>query len=195
MKYWFTADTHLGHTNILREDYDGRPFATIDEHDEAILDKHNSCVGKDDHVYHLGDVAFSKEKMEWWMKNANGHKHLIRGSHDDKIGWKAGGWATKQEALFLRAEGFELYLLHYACRVWRKSHYGSFHLFGHSHGRLSDKPWGRSMDVGVNVHNYAPVSLQEIADKLSQIQVQQYDEGRRVGREPSLGSTPRTGRA
>ena len=30
-------------------------------------------------------------------------------------------------------------LCHYAMRVWDRSHYGSWHLYGHSHGNLP--PW------------------------------------------------------
>ena len=37
---------------------------------------------------------------------------------------------------------------HYAHRTWDKSHHGSLHLYGHSHGTLPGV--GRSMDVGVD---------------------------------------------
>jgi len=34
---WFIADFHLGHSNIIR--YCTRPFATIEEMDQAILER------------------------------------------------------------------------------------------------------------------------------------------------------------
>jgi calcineurin-like phosphoesterase family protein len=162
---WFTSDTHFGHAAVLQ--HDGRPFASIDEHDESLLMWHNELVQEGDDVYHLGDVSFSKARLRWWLDNAKGHKHLIRGNHDDKLAWKAAGWATRNEALYLRVDGHRIYLSHYAHRVWRNSIHGSFHLYGHSHGCLEAVQWGRSMDVGVSCNNYRPVSLEEVVAKLS----------------------------
>lgn len=39
---------------------------------------------------------------------------------------------------------------HYALRVWDRSHYGAWHLFGHSHGSMPDEPHSLSLDVGVD---------------------------------------------
>ena len=168
MKIWFTSDTHLGHRAVLS--HDNRPFSSIEEHDEAIIANHNSIVADSDHVYHLGDVAFRPASLRRYMEEARGIKHLIRGNHDDKLAWKYKGpnpWLTRHEALYLRVDGHRLYLSHYAHRTWRNSHYGSFHLYGHSHGALEKTPWGRSMDVGVMCHNYFPVSLDYIERTLS----------------------------
>ena len=49
---------------------------------------------------------------------------------------------------------------HYSHRIWNMSHYGAYHLFGHSHGTLDDI--GRSMDVGLNTHNCVLYSRKEI---------------------------------
>jgi calcineurin-like phosphoesterase family protein len=49
-------------------------------------------------------------------------------------------------------------------RTWEKSHKGSWHVFGHSHQELP--PYGKSFDIGVEGHNYAPWSLEEIAAKM-----------------------------
>jgi calcineurin-like phosphoesterase family protein len=38
---WLTADFHLGHANIIR--YCSRPFATVDEMDQAILEQLNAA--------------------------------------------------------------------------------------------------------------------------------------------------------
>lgn len=42
---------------------------------------------------------------------------------------------------------------------------GAWHLYGHSHGRLS--PQGRSLDVGVDCHNFRPISLDELTERMS----------------------------
>jgi hypothetical protein len=41
-------------------------------------------------------------------------------------------------------------------RVWNRSHHGSWHLYGHSHGRLPEPPTLLSMDVGVDTHDFRP---------------------------------------
>lgn len=52
-------------------------------------------------------------------------------------------------------------LCHYALRVWDRSHYGAWRLYGYSHGSLL--VLGMSMDLGVGSHAYRPWSLGEVA--------------------------------
>jgi calcineurin-like phosphoesterase family protein len=56
----------------------------------------------------------------------------------------------------------DITLLHYALRVWNKSHYSSWHLYGHSHGSLPDDPNSMSFDVGIDCHNYTPISFEQV---------------------------------
>ena len=62
-----------------------RPFSTVGEMDEALMDNWNSVVKPGDKVYHLGDVTFGNK--ENYIKNThkklNGKKRLIVGNHDD----------------------------------------------------------------------------------------------------------------
>jgi len=49
-----------------------------------------------------------------------------------------------------------------ALRVWNQSNRGSWHLYGHSHGRLPEVPNSLSMDVGVDTHDFRPWHFDEI---------------------------------
>jgi len=172
MKTYFTADLHLGHKNVIK--HDNRPFEKIEVHDQYILSQFSSlAIG--DELWVLGDVAFTRPALEEFF-DATAHLkvHLIRGNHDDKLAWKARSrFASSAEAAYISApvwgtiapETINIYLSHYAHRVWRNSHHGSYHLFGHSHGALPNL--GRSMDVGVNVHHYKPISLEAVLAELS----------------------------
>ena len=80
---WFTADLHLGDTNILH-DMD-RPFDSVEEMNRKVIDAINECVAADDRLYILGDFTYRlpmaeavrlRERIE--CKNAT----LIRGNHD-----------------------------------------------------------------------------------------------------------------
>ena len=78
---WFTADTHFGHSNILR--YCERPFDNIGEHDLALIDNWNSCVRPGDTVFHLGDLALaSKGRLKSIIERLNGQITLLLGNHD-----------------------------------------------------------------------------------------------------------------
>jgi calcineurin-like phosphoesterase family protein len=52
---WLTADFHLGHANIIR--YCGRPFVTVDEMDQSILERLNASVKSNDILYFLSDFC------------------------------------------------------------------------------------------------------------------------------------------
>ena len=55
-KVFFTSDTHFGHQNIIR--FCNRPWATIAEHDQALIDNWNAIVPEDAVVFHLGDFSY-----------------------------------------------------------------------------------------------------------------------------------------
>ena len=75
---------HFGHKNVIK--FDNRPFNDVDEMDAELIRLWNSKVSADDHVYIIGDLCFRNGRQEqWYIKQLNGHKHLILGNHDVKI--------------------------------------------------------------------------------------------------------------
>jgi calcineurin-like phosphoesterase family protein len=54
-------------------------------------------------------------------------------------------------------EGQMVVACHYNLRVWPASHYNSWLVYGHSHGKLA--PEGKQWDVGVDNNNFYPVSF------------------------------------
>lgn len=166
-KVFFTADTHFDHANILK--YCGRPFKDVHEMNEELIKRWNAKVGKDDVVYHLGDVTFGGVlNLDAIIQRLNfGYMHVIKGNHD----YNFAKWYREAQPknvhlynsyLETKIDGQEFTLCHYALRVFNKSHHGAYHLYGHSHGTLPDDPNSRSFDVGVDCHNYEPISLAEV---------------------------------
>ena len=162
-KTWFVADTHFGHANIIR--HSARPFENVREMDGAMVANWNAVVQHEDDVWHLGDFAFRGVKSQSdYLVRLSGRKHLIWGNHDAAIAREAPGWTSSQAMAEITVEGVRLVLLHYAMRVWPRSHYGAIHLYGHSHGKL---PGDRqSLDVGVDCWDYRPISLTDIQRRL-----------------------------
>jgi calcineurin-like phosphoesterase family protein len=80
------SDTHFGHKNILtfRDSDDGpliRPFVSVEEMDETMVERWNAVVQPGDRVYHLGDVAIHRRALPI-LNRLNGSKVLIKGNHD-----------------------------------------------------------------------------------------------------------------
>ena len=173
-KIFFTADTHFGHKNIIK--FSDRPFKTIQEMNEEIIERWNNKVGPDDMVYHLGDVGLcSSSKLRKILDRLNGKIHLIRGNHESAAEdcHSRFEWIKDYHELEVPdPDAFKgvrfIALFHYAMRVWNASHYGTWHLYGHTHGELEDLSDSLSLDVGVDCHDLEPLSYEEIKDLMSQ---------------------------
>lgn len=167
---FFTSDTHYGHRGII--DMCQRPFFDLEDMDEGLIRRWNDRVRTNDVVYHLGDFTMGATagRGREIFDRLSGRKHLIVGNHDrDKV--RKLPWASPpRDRLLLRhpEEKLPIVLDHYALRTWPGLHYGSIHLYGHSHGEMLGV--GRSVDVGVDVWDFCPVTLAEIRPTLDRQQ-------------------------
>lgn len=160
---YFISDTHFQHENIIR--YCKRPFQNITEHDETIIGNWNLRVRPQDTIYIVGDLGFGD--LEGILKRLNGTKILILGSHDKSALEYPQYFAKISPLMEIKVEEHPIVLCHYAMRVWSKSHFNSWHLYGHSHGRI--ETWGKSFDVGVDSHNFFPWSFEEIKVRMAML--------------------------
>lgn len=162
---FFTADTHFGHTNIIK--YCNRPFQDTREMDRFMIQEWNRVVGKRDVVYHLGDFSRRDPQLaEWTLKQLNGRKFLCIGDHDKHMRKLTEYFEDVRESFLVNVGKRQfIFLNHYLHKVWPKSHYGTWHLFGHSHGGMNRyaEQEGKLLDVGVDSHGFRPWSLGEVA--------------------------------
>jgi len=160
---WFTADTHFGHGGALGRFR--RPFGSVAEMDEATVARWNECVAADDVVWHLGDFAYRQtaERMVALMQRLHGIKHLITGNNDGPDTLRLAGWASVQAYAELELAGVRLVLCHYPFRTWNAMGKGAYNLHGHSHGQLGRMT--RQVDVGVDVWDFRPVTLDTIRQR------------------------------
>lgn len=156
--YFFTADEHYGHENVIK--YTMRPFFSVKEMDRCLIDNHNKVVKEKDVVIHAGDFTLKKvQEAQDYLSQLNGTHVFVKGGHDY---WLSGMgfdmWQGKIEKEYI-------VVCHYAMRVWPRSHYGSWMLYGHSHGQL--KPIGKQYDVGVDNNNFYPVSFNQLKEMMN----------------------------
>jgi len=164
---WFTSDTHFGHANIIR--YDNRPFSSIEEHDEALIQNWNRHVKPGDVVYHMGDVAWHRDvgNVDLLLARLCGTKILILGNHDEKTVARARGWSSVVPYKEISISGQKICLFHYRMVVWNRSHHGSWALHGHSHGTLPVTYTAKTFDVGTMCWGYRPISYDEVAVEMA----------------------------
>jgi calcineurin-like phosphoesterase family protein len=167
---WFTSDNHYGHFNILKLGK-GRPFAHVDEMNEAMIERHNALVKPGDLVYNLGDFALKIAQKEALniRRRLNGNIYLITGNHDSIAKSMPGSWVWMRELerIHPSIDGVPpITLCHYALRTWHGSHRGTYALYGHSHGSLPELPNLLAFDVGVDCWNFTPISIEEVVAKM-----------------------------
>lgn len=147
---WFSSDYHFSHTNIIR--YCGRPFVSSVEMNDTIISNHNDLVKPGDIVYFLGDVSF-RDPLEY-IKRMNGFFIFIRGNHDPKEIRKRAWKST-----IIEYEKKKILCVHNPCNI-----YGNYSLnvVGHVHEKWLYRPDINAINVGVDVNDFKPVSLETV---------------------------------
>lgn len=162
------SDTHFGHKNILSfKDSLGnpiRPFSSVTEMDECLVDNWNSVVRPGDKVYHLGDVFFgSKEDFSKLWPRLNGSKRLVCGNHDDLKFLTSGGF-FKKVMLWRVFTEFGLLLTHtpqHQSTLTGKRG-GLLNIHGHIHQNPSPEGPYKCVCVEQPHMNYTPINIEDL---------------------------------
>jgi calcineurin-like phosphoesterase family protein len=156
---WFTSDTHFGHANFLKFMNDAgeriRPFASVEEMDEHMVERWNARVRPGDKVYHLGDVCFGDAAI---LARLNGSKRLILGNHDNiKDATLYAAFKKIQLWRFFKDDGFVCTHIPLALGDLRKA---TFNVHGHIHDKPAPTP--QHLCICVEQTDYTPVHMDEI---------------------------------
>nr|QMP83091.1 MAG: hypothetical protein [Caudoviricetes sp.] len=162
---FFSSDLHFGHANILKYEPISRQFDSVEEMDEQLIQNWNNVVKENDECYILGDLSFHKlNKTVEILNRLSGKKAIIVGNHDAHL-------IKHQEfidcfegrvfdLLDHKINGKHYVMCHYPLRAWNRSHWGSINLFGHLHSKWKGNK--QQLNVGADVHNLTPLSIEEI---------------------------------
>jgi calcineurin-like phosphoesterase family protein len=180
MTTFYTADQHLGHTNILT--YCNRPWSSADEMNEGLLERWNAVVKPEDTVWVLGDWCMGKfaETIELTVL-FNGTKHLVTGNHDRCWAGNAktkaasrgienatqryldAGFASVHQHVVFLEDGTLLCHFPYQDVDRHENKFADYQPYDRGawlyHGHVHDtwKTRGRMVNVGCDVWNFAPV--------------------------------------
>jgi calcineurin-like phosphoesterase family protein len=167
MKY-FTSDWHLGHKLMLRLGH--RPFKTMDEMNNTIIDNMFKVLKKGDILYFLGDLGWDNSIIDYFFNNKpkGVQFHWILGNHDKNSAKYSKFCESISPIKEVKVEGNTIVLCHYPLTTWNKSHFNSFMLYGHhhigSHGtdKLDVHTEGKMLNVNVEFNDYKPWSEKDI---------------------------------
>lgn len=183
---FFISDTHFGHANMITfTNYDGtrmRPFNSVEECDELMIENWNKIVKPTDRIYHLGDVVYKCKNRDEIMQRLNGEKVLIKGNHDkDQLGWYMkyfkdirgthhidGNYLLSHFPIHPDSKGRFVRGLHghiHAQTVMK--HVPFIELLGYAGVKQKPDPWYRNCCVEVN--NYAPIPFEIIKEETEKL--------------------------
>lgn len=152
------SDTHFGHESIIK--FCDRPFATVKEMNEAMVDNWNKVIEKDDLVYHLGDVYFGYPELAgYYLAALKGRKRLVLGNHDHpndpiltKHFEKIEMWYRKGNTIMTHVPMHE--------ETWEIKDQKRLNLHGHTHLLKMTSP--QFINVSVEHIAYTPKKLVDI---------------------------------
>lgn len=175
MRELYTADLHIGHTNIIQ--HCNRPFKNTEEMNGVILENWNKAVHKDDIVYILGDVALSNRfGVEEFLQKAKGRKILIKGNHDE---WVKGHFRFYFEDVLsylqIKRNGKIITMCHYPMMSWEGIGKNGVMLYGHIHNNKPRIYLPQMYNVGMDVNNFRPVTLDEAIENNKVYYGEEYD--------------------
>lgn len=172
---FFISDTHWGHKSIISWERNARPFKTIEEHDETLIDNWNSTVGPNDVVWHLGDVVWSRSMLPH-LARLNGRKFLVLGNHDNS--YPTARWLEHFNRVAAAEEFDGGVLTHIPIHPYQQYRYNK-NIHGHLHSALVEKegdfgsgfkpvPDPFYWNVSCEQVNYTPIAYEELKARHTQ---------------------------
>jgi len=118
-----------------------------------LIRRWNEVVKPEDTVIHLGDFCFNKKEQnhDYWESQLNGKIIFVQGNHDNHVN-------APIQSLIFKYGGVDWWCSHYPERRYKHN------LCGHVHDKWKIQRTEHDVvvNVGVDVWDYAPVSMDRI---------------------------------
>lgn len=165
---YFTSDFHISHTNIIK--FCSRPYTDVQDMNKQLIDNWNNTVKSEDDIYNLGDFTFGNN-VDYYLSLLNGNIINIRGNHDRNKFCKS--WIQRMDFEY---GGYKFLLNHRPVFTqgtndpYKDSERHAdinldeydYILCGHIHEKW--KVNQKNINVGVDVWDYKPVSIDTIIE-------------------------------
>ena len=171
---WFTSDLHLCHDREFV--WKARGFNSVDEMNQAIVNRFNSVIQPEDTLYILGDVMLNDNvKAEQYLAQIKGKKIFIRGNHDTNSRveiYKKYTDAKIKWADIIKIKGRSIYISHYPTYTANADDAPgkvTLNFHGHTHQICNFTTNGFYMyHVGVDSHDCYPVLVDTIFEDIKE---------------------------
>jgi calcineurin-like phosphoesterase family protein len=162
---YLVSDPHWGHGEIIK--YEKRPFTSVEEMDETIMNNIQNTIKKRDRLIFLGDVAlhYPQERLAKFLARISCSKTLILGNHDrcHSVKWWFDVGFDEVSRYPILVDYFFI-LSHEPKYVGPESPYANIH--GHTHSTSMDNPYMKN--VCVEKTDYKPILLAQAEEEIRQ---------------------------
>lgn len=178
-KIFVCSDLHFNHDRQFV--WGARGFNSVEEMNEAIIERHNSKVSPEDEVYICGDLCLGgcvegiTARNQALIERLNGRIHIILGNHDTpariEMYRMCKNVVEAVYATMIHYHGYHFYLSHFptlTANLEKESlKQCTINLFGHSHQKdnfYNDIPF--MYHVGVDSHDCYPTLLDDAIEEM-----------------------------
>jgi calcineurin-like phosphoesterase family protein len=163
---FFTGCPHFNHTNIIK--YCNRPFSSVKEMNQTMIQNWNRVVHKEDDIYVLGDFALCCT-IDWvhdLLKTLNGEKYFITGNHDRRFIHRS---LFRDKFHFVKRQhimdilGSHILLTH--SKQFTKDNSWNINLYCHNHAKTNEFTKINGVlyyNIGMDGNNFTPVNMNDI---------------------------------
>ncbi|MCX6803218.1 MAG: metallophosphoesterase family protein [Candidatus Diapherotrites archaeon] len=155
------SDFHLNHKNIIL--YSNRPFTSIEEMNNSLIQNWNNIVEENDLVIFVGDLFLGhKKELEKWLSLLKGKIIFIKGNHDSKS-------FNALKELIITFRGQRFFVTHNPKN--NPFDWQGWMIHGHCHNKNPEKyplvnQINKTINVSCELTNYTPMRLSTILKQI-----------------------------
>ena len=168
---YYLGDPHFHYEEMITRC--NRPFTSVDEMNQTIIDNINGRCTSEDKLIIVGDVSVGEKYVVPLLRQINCEKILVIGNHDRiQLGHKSfrDCFESFHEALLITDGEYDLFISHFPHAEWDGYYKGRFHFYGHVHNSKSGGAALMSLlptavNTCADVNNFAPQTADELISK------------------------------